>query len=110
MSWDFHMAVPIGRDGELVHVGHYEANYTYNVSRMFYRALGNEGIRGLHGKSGADAEPQLNAAVAAMRADPDIYRAMNPPNGWGNYEGALELLETLASWCREVPGAQLIIS
>ena len=34
-----------------------------------------------------------------MEADPETYRAMNPPNGWGDYEGALAYLRRLAEAC-----------
>ncbi len=88
----------------------YEANYTYNVSEMFYDAFGGDGIRGLNGLLGHECQPLLDAAIAKMQAEPEKYRAMNPDNGWGNYEGALELLLTLRSWCVNSPMAEMYIT
>lgn len=53
----------------------------------------------------ADLIEPLYAAITRMRADPDTYRAMNPENGWGNYEGALEFLEEILAACKRLPNA-----
>src|SRR5580765_6561006 len=110
MSWDFSMVAPLKADGGFVHIAGYDANYTYNVSPMFRLAFGQqEGIRCLHLRQGKDCTDWIDAAIKQMRADPDSYRALNPPNGWGNYEGALELLVMLSGWCHELPKAQVFI-
>lgn len=84
--------------------------YTYNVSPMFYDAMGGEGIRGLDGKLGRDALPLLRSAIEKMAGNPEKYRAMNPENGWGNYDGALRLLRDLLEWCESAPLATLVVS
>lgn len=106
MSYDFQLSIGSGED--TMRVGNFEKNYTYNVSPMFYEALpGDDGMHGINGLSVSDALPRLDAGIASMKADPEKYRAMNPENGWGDYEGALECLEQLADACREaadIPG------
>jgi hypothetical protein len=112
MGWDFSMGAAVAADGGLVSLEGYEANYTFNVSPMFYAALTEVegGIRGLNGKTGEVAGLLLERAIERMRAEPERYRAMNPVNGWGNYDGAVDLLVTLASWCHECPAAVFIVS
>ena len=87
-----------------------DENYTYNVSAMFYDAIGAEGIRSLNGKTGEEAKPILEAAIKNMESAPDKYKALNPPNKWGDYEGALQLLKTLLQWCTDAPKAFLVIT
>lgn len=88
-------------------------NCTRNVNPMWRAALPSGQALGafLEGKTAAEALPDLRIAVAAMEDNPAKYRAMEPANGWGSYQGALERLREvvaaavahpLASWdvCR----------
>lgn len=68
-------------------------NYTYNVWGMFRLALGGDCLNDLDRMDAGAAAERLGPAITAMRADPSTYRAMNPPNGWGDYEGAVQFLE-----------------
>ena len=112
MSWDIHMAVPAARDGSLIALcGYTDMSYTYNVYPMYRKAFSQDaGIRALDHRKGKDCIDWLDAAIADMKAKPEEYRKLNPPNGWGNYEGALEVLERLSTWCREVPEAVVVVS
>jgi len=87
----------------------FDTGYTYNVSGMFEKALGKE-IRALEHKTGAELESIFKTAVKNMEENPEEYRIMNPPNGWGDYEGALEILKTLRDWCKYAPKAFFGIS
>lgn len=110
MGWDFGMEIDAGND-DPVWIG-FEASYTFNVAPMFYAAFDGEtesGIRDLHHMSGAAAAQKLRVAIERMEDDPAKYEAMNPPNGWGNYDGALELLRTLLEWCVRAPKARLTV-
>ncbi len=109
MSYDFSMYVDVGGD-EPGYLG-YDANYTYNVAPMFALAFGDEeGIRVLHTKKGRICRGLLKAAITRMEASPEVYEAMNPESGWGNVEGALDLLYQLLGWCTEAPGALMEIT
>jgi len=85
-------------------------NITYNIAPMWVVALGGAGIRRFEGAPGVEAAGPLSEGVERMRADPATYRAMNPPNGWGNYEGALEYLDRLARACALHPSHRIRIS
>jgi len=115
MSWDFGMEVDVGGDCPISLGGGYDdfrANYTYNVSPMFYEAfkgLLDEGINGLHGMLGKDARPMIETAIRRMQAAPKKYQKWNPDNGWGNYEGALNLLCILRGWCIAAPLGRIAV-
>jgi len=69
-----------------------------------------QGLRALDGAPCSEAGGVIARAVERMEADPDTYRAMNPPNGWGDYEGALAFLRRLAEACAEHPRATVRVS
>lgn len=112
MSWDFSMEIDAGGEHPF-DLDDFEANYTYNVSPMFYEAFKgmlDDGISGLHEKTGKDARHMLEIAIARMQDDPEKYKQWNPDNGWGSYEGALNLLCTLRGWCISAPLARFRVS
>lgn len=74
---------------------------TWNIMPM-YRLAGLE-FRTLDGETGRDALVRIEAALEKMKREPEKYRALNPSNGWGSYEGAVEVLERFAEVCREMP-------
>ena len=47
----------------------------------------------------------LQDAIVGMKAEPERFRALNPSNGWGNYEGFLAALVALCEACRSNPNA-----
>jgi hypothetical protein len=40
-----------------------------------------------------------------MKADPNRFISLNPPNGWGSYDTFLPWLETYLAACEEHPDA-----
>lgn len=76
---------------------------TWNVFPMFYKALNNAGIstegksisKEWDGKNAQEVLPEVEAIIQQMEAEPSIYRAMNPSNGWGSYESALEFMQAV---------------
>lgn len=85
--------------GEDVDVG----SPTYNLGAMFKEALGGRRLKELDGMECENALPLLLEAVVEMRADPARFKEFNPPNGWGDYEGALRFLEDFSVLCRRYP-------
>lgn len=126
MSWDFSMTVnltperehelhaisqmlrPYGMVGSLCELD-YAANYTYNVASMFAKAI-DGGIRSLNGRTGQECEELLEVAIERFESNPEVYAEMNPPNGWGDSIGAVNLLNELLGWCREAPLATMVVS
>lgn len=104
MSYDVWLEIDTGGP-EPATVG----NYTSNVAPMWAGALGHS-LRDLHHQECSVALDRLRAAVRVMEAEPDRFRAMNPANGWGDYEGALGYLRDLAAACAAHPKARIAIS
>lgn len=68
-------------------------NYTSNCARMWRKAGAD--LAEFDGKPASECAPLLAAAIAAMEAEPDTYRAMNPENGWGDYDTLVAALQKL---------------
>ena len=85
-----------------------DRNYTSNVSAM-WRHAGVE-LLDFHGRPARKLTPHLAAAIEQMEANPETYRAMNPENGWGDYEGCLDFLRHILKWGRAFPEATFFVS
>lgn len=84
-------------------------NYTANVSGMWAEALGYP-LADLHGRTAADAVGDLRQAVQRMASEREKYRAMEPSNGWGSYEGARDYLTDLLDGCVAHPKTSIYVS
>jgi hypothetical protein len=85
-------------------------NYTFNCRDMFNTALGKssiDGIGGLDMLTAKDAISPLRIAIAHMEDNPDIYKPMNPSNGWGNYGSAMEFLRKILAGCINHPACTI---
>ena len=69
-----------------------DINYTFNVSPMFRLALGKSGIKQLNDLNREECIELLQGGIKDMEENPETYKKLNPENGWGNYEGALDVL------------------
>ena len=88
----------------------FDTNYTYNVSGMFRKALGGDGINDLHGKKCKDCIKPLQDAVKHMEENPKEYEMLNPSNGWGNFAGAYKVMQELLQSCIENPAGKISIN
>lgn len=106
MSYDIGMEMDTG--GEYPASVGESHNYTYNVSPMFYAAFSCEdGIRGLHGMTGKVAAPLISEAMTYMRENMAEMRDLNPSNGWGDADSALEFLGKIHEEAMEHPKAMV---
>lgn len=87
---------------------HDVGNPTYNLAPMFTEALGYR-LRELHGKRAGDVLPDVQRAVRRMLDYPEVFLALNPPNGWGTAEGALNFLRALETECAAVPDGEVSV-
>ena len=119
MSWDADFYVRTV-EGTLVH--YWDANYTHNVNRMANTALGYDTpasvgeevlfYKGptwwqqLNGLDGKTATPFLDSILTKFNAEPETYRAMNPDNGWGDFDSFRTILERMRDLSEEFPNGE----
>lgn len=129
MSYDTYITMDTGagRRPTVVECG----NMTSNIGGMYRKAMpwrsgmiatyaGHEkpdprdekrdGLPGLSGMLCRDALPILNEGVAYLQDHPAEMRAMEPDNGWGSYEGALQYLRKIRDACTEHPLGRVEVS
>lgn len=106
MGYWIHLGIDTGA-GEVVDV--LDLSCTSNVSPMWRDALGQP-LYEFDGAPATEAAGPLTAGIERMEADPDRYRAMNPANGWGDAQGALEVLRQLRDGCVAHPKTTVRIS
>ena len=105
MGWDVYLEADLGSGGA-VQVGDLDAHYTYNVSPMFSAVIGT-GLNELDGIRASEMAEKCVAILDAFNRDPAKFKAMNPSNGWGDFEGARKFIQTILNACREAPNATL---
>ena len=82
----------------------YEANITYNLSKMYYKAIDEElGLKKLKGMICKDALPIINNAINDMIKNKTEYEKLNPENGWGSYDGLLKTFREIRTVCEDNP-------
>lgn len=64
-------------------------NITYNLTGML-TAAGFHGWKWCIGKTAREVGTHMLAVLDGMNTDPEKWRAMNPPNGWGDYDQCLQ--------------------
>lgn len=52
-----------------------------------------------------DAIPILQRGLSYLREAPERFKALNPSNGWGSYEGLVEFVQKALLACEEHPDA-----
>lgn len=112
MSLDIYVEYPpcehCGSDGHSVEVMDDEAvrlNYTHNVSDMWRKAGCYEALYRSEGVKASILLPTLRQSLAHMQDNPKEYLPLNPPNGWGSYEGAMKFLERVIAVLARHPNA-----
>ena len=91
----------------------FDANITHNLTAMasdagIYKALWRpEEIGITHAEQ---LIPILRDGLEKLRAEPDRYRARNPSNGWGSYEGLVAFVDKYLEACIGNPDAEVSVS
>jgi hypothetical protein len=83
----------------------YDSEVTHNLAPMFRLAgCADHLYRPVRGQAGAMI-PVLRLALDVMRREPARFRAIEPVNGWGDYDGAVAFLQGLLTACEQHPKA-----
>lgn len=88
----------------------YSANITHNLGKMadaagIYEHLWRPEEIGV--TTAAQLIEPLEKGLALMKADPDKFKALNPANGWGSYDGFVPWIERYLEACRQNPNAKV---
>lgn len=91
----------------------YEANITHNLNRMaeaagIYKHLWRPDELGIT-KARELIEP-LRAGLALMQSDPEMFKKLNPENGWGSYDVFVPWISRYLSACEGNPDADVSVS
>lgn len=91
----------------------FSANITHNLNKMadeagIYKHLWRPDEIGIR-KAGELVEP-LRAGLLLLLAEPERFKKLNPPNGWGSYEGLCEFVNDYLHACIENADADVRVS
>lgn len=87
---------------------------TFNVTKMVYEASDRAGFdipslgNWLNGKKCKEVLPAILKILDELLADPDYFEALNPDNGWGNYDSLVLKWKSLATACTQYPEAMIV--
>ena len=107
MGLDFGLEVDLGGP-EPIEV--HSANITHNVKSMWAEAGVYSALYESHGQVARTVLPALKGGLKAMTDDPDRYRKMDSPNGWGTYEDAAIWIAQLIEEIERMPNAIIYVS
>lgn len=90
----------------------YHANITHNLTAMaeaasLYSYLWRPEEVGI--ERAEQLVGPLRDGLAALKKDPEKFKAFNPPNGWGNYEGFVRFVEDYLAACLRTPHATVSV-
>ena len=114
MSLDVYLYfdVDVGHDEPDEHVV-FTANVTHNLNAMaseagVYECLWRPDEHGI--TTAAQVAGRLSVGLDDMRLRPDHYKAFNPSNGWGDYDGFVKWCKAYLDACLEYPQALVRVS
>jgi len=97
-----------------IHCGHDQGqsgnsyNMTHNVVPMWEKAGCRDALYESEGKMVKDVLPDLERGLSAMEADPEGFKKLDSPNGWGIYWHALGFLQDVVRDFRAAPSDAVV--
>lgn len=88
----------------------FDYNITHNLCRManeagIYQHLWRPEELGI--TTANELIRPLTDGLARLEADPDRFKAFNPANGWGDYEGLVRFVRAYLIACIKHPDAEI---
>ena len=106
MSYNVSLKINTGiKNKSVIGIG----NMTWNVAEMYYKAMGKS-LLDLDNLLVKDVVPILAAGICNMIKNKSDYVKLNPPNGWGSYDDALEFLMEILKECTKNPLCILVVN
>ena len=91
----------------------FEANITHNLGKMAQEAGLYEYLwrpEEIEIIKAGQLIDYLREGLHRLKSDPEKFKAFNPPNGWGTYEGLVEFVQNYLDACYEHPDARVEVS
>lgn len=85
-------------------------NITHNLGTMWQEAGIYDALYNSAGMQASEVLPVLVNGLSDMIANPEKYKKLNSPNGWGLYENAVPWLAELIKGFNENPDAIIEVS
>jgi hypothetical protein len=90
----------------------YQANITHNLSGMadeagLYEPLWHPEALGF--TTAQQLITPLRTGLQVLQADPARFQSLNPPNGWGTYEGLVQFVAAYLAACEQYPEATVSV-
>jgi len=102
MSLDLYlgMDIDVGTD-EPYYVELWWRNITHNLTKMWSLAGVYDALYMSDGKEAHEVIEVVRKGLVEMKGHPARYKELNPPNGWGYYESALQFLSAFETACSQ---------
>lgn len=52
----------------------------------------------------------LEEGLSRLLSDPESFKKLNPPNGWGSYDGLVSFVQDYLQACKDHPNATVYVS
>jgi hypothetical protein len=111
MSLDVYLEAEVDTGGDEPYVVTvFDANVTHNLARMadeagIYEHLWRPDEIGI--ETAAQLAEPLRAGLRKMEDDPERFKALNPPNGYGSYADFMPWVREYLAACIEHPKAKV---
>lgn len=105
MSWDINLYTEL--DGEIIDIPGTDFNYTHNINQMIREAGFSDWPYEVDGWDAQDLGIALAKSLEELTRDPKRFRAMNPKNGWGDYDTLVPVLQQIRELCAKYPSAKV---
>lgn len=88
----------------------FDGNITHNLGPMakeagIYESLWHPEL--ISAEKASELVPLLTEGLRLLRDDPSRFKAFNPSNGWGDYEGFVSFVTRYRDACMENPDATI---
>jgi len=82
-------------------------NVTHNLTPMWIKANIYECLYKSEGKKAKEIINQLEKGLQDIKDNYNEYKKLNPSNGWGDIDGAIEFLERVIKEFKQYPNAKI---
>jgi hypothetical protein len=87
-----------------------DRNITHNLNKMWKAAGIYDSLYNSEGQTAASVLSNLEDGLELMIKDPERFKKLDSPNGWGTYENAVPWLTRLIKGFKEYPDGIIGIS